>query len=167
MGSRCSTPVLIISYETFRLHAEVLLRKEVGLVICDEVSVVLLYQSTFECYLRSHLYRRSISRMSVFLGIVCEGRSEHWSAANRLFFASRPSGFNYVEIADPTRVHLPKHTRFAITDCLMTLFPVYVWTCFAAIILYGFVVSSNSASPYQRILLNRNTALHNTVLFTL
>uniref|UniRef100_A0A914RA65 SNF2 N-terminal domain-containing protein n=1 Tax=Parascaris equorum TaxID=6256 RepID=A0A914RA65_PAREQ len=36
MGSRCSTPVLIISYETFRLHAEVLLRKEVGLVICDE-----------------------------------------------------------------------------------------------------------------------------------
>ncbi|VDD95364.1 unnamed protein product [Enterobius vermicularis] len=36
VGTRCPTPVLIISYETFRLHANVLLRGEVGLVICDE-----------------------------------------------------------------------------------------------------------------------------------
>ena len=39
-------PVLIISYETFRLHASVLHPSEVGLVICDEVfdgiAVVLL-----------------------------------------------------------------------------------------------------------------------------
>uniref|UniRef100_A0A915HI60 DNA repair and recombination protein RAD54-like n=1 Tax=Romanomermis culicivorax TaxID=13658 RepID=A0A915HI60_ROMCU len=33
---RCAMPILIISYETFRLHAEVLHRKEIGLVICDE-----------------------------------------------------------------------------------------------------------------------------------
>lgn len=34
---RVVTPILIISYETFRLHAEVLHRGKVGLVICDEV----------------------------------------------------------------------------------------------------------------------------------
>lgn len=33
---RCVTPVLIISYETFRLHAHVLHQDEVGLVLCDE-----------------------------------------------------------------------------------------------------------------------------------
>lgn len=37
MGMRCPTPVLIISYETFRLHASILLQKEIGLIICDEV----------------------------------------------------------------------------------------------------------------------------------
>uniref|UniRef100_A0A0N5AI74 DNA repair and recombination protein RAD54-like n=1 Tax=Syphacia muris TaxID=451379 RepID=A0A0N5AI74_9BILA len=36
VGTRCPTPVLIISYETFRLHSEILLRSPVGLVICDE-----------------------------------------------------------------------------------------------------------------------------------
>ena len=30
-------PILIISYETFRLHAAVLHNGEVGLVLCDEV----------------------------------------------------------------------------------------------------------------------------------
>ncbi|XP_068095683.1 DNA repair and recombination protein RAD54-like isoform X2 [Hyperolius riggenbachi] len=35
-GSRVPSPILIISYETFRLHAEVLHRGKVGLVICDE-----------------------------------------------------------------------------------------------------------------------------------
>ncbi|CAM9760482.1 unnamed protein product [Lampetra planeri] len=35
-GLRIPTPILIISYETFRLHAEVLHRGRVGLVICDE-----------------------------------------------------------------------------------------------------------------------------------
>ncbi|XP_013783608.1 DNA repair and recombination protein RAD54-like [Limulus polyphemus] len=35
-GRRPVNPILIISYETFRLHAEVLHRSEVGLVICDE-----------------------------------------------------------------------------------------------------------------------------------
>lgn len=36
-GSRTPTPVLIISYETFRLHAAELHKGSVGLVICDEV----------------------------------------------------------------------------------------------------------------------------------
>lgn len=36
-GLRVPTPILIISYETFRLHAAVLHRGRVGLVICDEV----------------------------------------------------------------------------------------------------------------------------------
>jgi len=31
-------PILIISYETFRLHSSVLHNGEVGLVLCDEVS---------------------------------------------------------------------------------------------------------------------------------
>ncbi|XP_012945594.1 DNA repair and recombination protein RAD54-like [Aplysia californica] len=35
-GRRTQFPVLIISYETFRLHAGVLHKGEVGLVICDE-----------------------------------------------------------------------------------------------------------------------------------
>lgn len=36
-GRRVLNPVLIISYETFRLHASVLHKGSVGLVICDEV----------------------------------------------------------------------------------------------------------------------------------
>ena len=36
-GRRIPNPVLIISYETFRLHANVLHKSPVGLVICDEV----------------------------------------------------------------------------------------------------------------------------------
>ncbi|TKR93524.1 hypothetical protein L596_007960 [Steinernema carpocapsae] len=36
IGSRSPIPVIIISYETFRLHCAVLHRSEVGLVICDE-----------------------------------------------------------------------------------------------------------------------------------
>ncbi|KAL3252394.1 hypothetical protein MRX96_017707 [Rhipicephalus microplus] len=35
-GRRVCTPVLILSYETFRLHAAALQSGEVGLVICDE-----------------------------------------------------------------------------------------------------------------------------------
>ncbi|KAJ8276958.1 hypothetical protein GJAV_G00069810 [Gymnothorax javanicus] len=35
-GLRVPSPILIISYETFRLHANVLHRGRVGLVICDE-----------------------------------------------------------------------------------------------------------------------------------
>jgi DNA repair and recombination RAD54-like protein len=35
-GRRVTTPVLIISYETFRLHANVLIKGELGVVICDE-----------------------------------------------------------------------------------------------------------------------------------
>uniref|UniRef100_A0A672PLF8 RAD54 like n=1 Tax=Sinocyclocheilus grahami TaxID=75366 RepID=A0A672PLF8_SINGR len=35
-GMRVPTPILIISYETFRLHTEVLHKGKVGLVICDE-----------------------------------------------------------------------------------------------------------------------------------
>ena len=33
---RVVTPVLIISYETFRLHAEVLCKAPIGIVFCDE-----------------------------------------------------------------------------------------------------------------------------------
>ena len=36
-GRRVCNPILIISYETFRLHSAVLHKGEVGLVICDEV----------------------------------------------------------------------------------------------------------------------------------
>ena len=39
-GKRTANPVLIISYETFRLHASVLQSGAVGLVICDEVKLV-------------------------------------------------------------------------------------------------------------------------------
>ena len=39
-GRRIPEPILIISYETFRLHATVLHSKPVGLVLCDEASVV-------------------------------------------------------------------------------------------------------------------------------
>lgn len=35
-GRRCANPILIISYETFRLHSYVLHKDEVGLVLCDE-----------------------------------------------------------------------------------------------------------------------------------
>ncbi|XP_056130294.1 DNA repair and recombination protein RAD54-like [Lampris incognitus] len=35
-GLRVPTPILIISYETFRLHAEVLHKGKVGLILCDE-----------------------------------------------------------------------------------------------------------------------------------
>ncbi|KAK5615117.1 DNA repair and recombination protein RAD54-like [Crenichthys baileyi] len=35
-GLKVPTPILIISYETFRLHADILHRGKVGLVICDE-----------------------------------------------------------------------------------------------------------------------------------
>jgi DNA repair and recombination protein RAD54 and RAD54-like protein len=37
-GPRVGTPVIIISYETFRLYVDILQEKEIGLVICDEVS---------------------------------------------------------------------------------------------------------------------------------
>lgn len=33
---RTAIPVLIISYETFRMHAEILHSREIGLVLCDE-----------------------------------------------------------------------------------------------------------------------------------
>ncbi|KAI1722644.1 type III restriction enzyme, res subunit family protein [Ditylenchus destructor] len=35
-GKRNATPVIIISYETFRLYTEILHRSEIGLLICDE-----------------------------------------------------------------------------------------------------------------------------------
>lgn len=42
IGKRVATPVIIISYETFRLYTDILHRSEIGLVICDEVSIFLL-----------------------------------------------------------------------------------------------------------------------------
>lgn len=35
-SQRCGTPVLIISYESFRSYADILCRNEIGMVICDE-----------------------------------------------------------------------------------------------------------------------------------
>nr|XP_027196648.1 DNA repair and recombination protein RAD54-like [Dermatophagoides pteronyssinus] len=35
-GRRCCQPILIISYDTFRLHTNILLTGDIGLVICDE-----------------------------------------------------------------------------------------------------------------------------------
>lgn len=35
-SSRCGAPVLIVSYETFRLYSHILNQSEVGLVLCDE-----------------------------------------------------------------------------------------------------------------------------------
>lgn len=35
-GRRVVTPILIISYETFRGHAAILTKAPVGMVICDE-----------------------------------------------------------------------------------------------------------------------------------
>ncbi|XP_061390235.1 DNA repair and recombination protein RAD54-like [Musca vetustissima] len=35
-SQRCGTPVLVISYETFRIYADILCRNEIGMVICDE-----------------------------------------------------------------------------------------------------------------------------------
>ena len=35
-GRRIMNPVLIISYETFRSHADILNKSEIGIVICDE-----------------------------------------------------------------------------------------------------------------------------------
>jgi len=50
---RTTYPVLIISYETFRLHASVLHTGPVGLVICDEVGRVC---RNFICLFPVHLF---------------------------------------------------------------------------------------------------------------
>ena len=42
-GRRVYQPILIISYETFRLHASVLHKGSVGMVICDEVINYIMY----------------------------------------------------------------------------------------------------------------------------
>ncbi len=42
-GHRVPNPVLIISYETFRLHAYAMHKSEVGILICDEVIIYFLY----------------------------------------------------------------------------------------------------------------------------
>jgi len=46
-GRRNPQAVLIISYETFRLHSAVLHRGTVGLVICDEV-----FHSSYNKYIK-------------------------------------------------------------------------------------------------------------------
>ena len=58
-GRRVTNPVLIISYETFRLHAAVLHKGAVGLVICDEVKNWLpqiFYFYTFIIYQEKYTY---------------------------------------------------------------------------------------------------------------
>lgn len=54
-GKRITYPVLIISYETFRLHASVLHSGPVGLVICDEVQLMLVF--TRNCVSESKLFK--------------------------------------------------------------------------------------------------------------
>ncbi len=39
-GNRVGSPLLILSYETFRLHTEALQHGDIGLVICDEVGIL-------------------------------------------------------------------------------------------------------------------------------
>lgn len=41
-GGRPINPVLIISYETFRLYTHILHNSEIGLVLCDEVIDIFL-----------------------------------------------------------------------------------------------------------------------------
>jgi len=55
-GRRNPQAVLIISYETFRLHASILHRGTVGLVICDEVifSIIVIVRDQ-ECFAFSAL----------------------------------------------------------------------------------------------------------------
>lgn len=50
---RVMTPVLLISYETFRLHANVLHTGTVGLIICDEVQYI--YLCVYVCTLYLHV----------------------------------------------------------------------------------------------------------------
>ena len=50
---RAPIPILIISYETFRLHAEVLHRSPVGIVICDEVRFLLIKSCSESAYANS------------------------------------------------------------------------------------------------------------------
>ena len=49
-GRRVINPVLIISYETFRLHAHVLHAGEIGLVLCDEVLIIISFLLTCSIY---------------------------------------------------------------------------------------------------------------------
>ena len=60
-------PILIISYETFRLHSSVLHNGEVGLVLCDEVSET----SYLICRL---VYRRQHCRLNFKFDDVMESR---------------------------------------------------------------------------------------------
>ncbi|VDN58976.1 unnamed protein product [Dracunculus medinensis] len=72
-GIRCPTPVLIISYETFRLHALILQAKEIGLVICDEVK----YELIICCQLtdvQEKLYKRIVSSIKIKQDSKDEGR---------------------------------------------------------------------------------------------
>ena len=53
-GRRIPQAILVISYETLRLHADVMHSRSVGMVICDEVCVshevlILYYRMTGYC----------------------------------------------------------------------------------------------------------------------
>lgn len=53
-GRRTITPILIISYETFRAHAAVLTKAGIGIVICDEVikiKIFLVHIAVFENFI--------------------------------------------------------------------------------------------------------------------
>ena len=66
-GRRAGTPILLISYETFRVHAPVLHSGKIGLVICDEVmgASFLRWQRWRSVHSRFCAYwMRSVSRSS-------------------------------------------------------------------------------------------------------
>jgi len=64
-GRRVLNPVLVISYETFRAYSEILNKKEVGMVICDEVSQS--YQSRRKKYVFAYLY---LTRQNICIHIL-------------------------------------------------------------------------------------------------
>lgn len=49
-GRRLACPVLILSYETFRLHAAVIHKGSADLIICDEVCLHVLIYPTLIVY---------------------------------------------------------------------------------------------------------------------
>jgi DNA repair and recombination RAD54-like protein len=47
-GRRPLNPVMVISYETFRIHAPLLTSGPIGLVLCDEVSLIFILLSLYK-----------------------------------------------------------------------------------------------------------------------
>ena len=74
-GRRIMTPILIISYETFRGHAAILTKAPVGIVICDEVikhlkmKILIFFFITLSCCiknLKGHRLKNSESNLKIF-----------------------------------------------------------------------------------------------------
>lgn len=58
IGKRVATPVIIISYETFRLYTDILHRNEIGIVICDEVRSFVCNPLSFQ-FIQGHRLKNS------------------------------------------------------------------------------------------------------------